>query len=140
MTRIDDKIDEINELLDELQSIVPDSVEEYTANKEKKAACERYIERIVEAATDLAFFVIKGKKLRIPQDDSDAFAVLLENKIIDDALTAKLRNAKGMRNIIAHQYGKIDDGVVFAALTEELERDALKFIRAVRNVCKKGKS
>jgi len=128
MTRISDKISEIEQYLEELNSIVPSNFEEYKSSIEKKAACERYVEKIIEAATDLAFLIIKNKKLRIPQDDMDAFSILLENNIINNDLTARLKNAKGMRNIISHQYGKIDDEIIFESIKEELGRDIRDFI------------
>lgn len=128
MSRIEDKISEINKFLEELESIIPSSFEEYRSSLEKKAACERYVEKIVEAATDLAFLIIKDRKLRITQDDADAFNVLLDSKIIDKDLAAKLKNAKGMRNIISHQYGNIDDEIVFESIAKELGRDVGEFI------------
>jgi len=132
MARITDKINEINKFLNELKEIVPSDIEEYKSSIEKKAACERYVEKIVEAATDLAFLIIKNKKLRMPEDDIDAFSILLENKIINSKLAANLKNAKGMRNIIAHEYGKIDDMIVFESIREELERDVKGFIKNVK--------
>ncbi len=36
-----------------------------------------------------------------------------------------------MRNIISHQYGMIDDEIVFEAITKELVQDAREFISAV---------
>ena len=128
MTRIKDKIKEIEEYVDQLKEMVPESLEEYKSNREKKAACERYVEKIVEAVTDLAFLIIKTKKMRIPEDDADAFTILLENKIIDNGLAMRLKNAKGMRNIISHQYGKVDDEIVFEAITEDIDRDVRIFI------------
>src|SRR3989344_84039 len=112
MKRINEKIDEITELIEQFRSIVPSNLDEYKSNLEKRAACERYFEKIVEAVVDLAFLFIKFKKLKIPQDDADAFNILLDNKIIDNNLSVRLKDAKGMRNIIAHEYGKIDDEIV----------------------------
>ena len=134
MTRITEKTEDINIFLEELKSIIPSSLEEYKSSLEKKAACERYAEKIVEALTDLAFLTIKSKKLKIPEDDIDAFNILLENKIIDSSLAARLKNAKGMRNVISHQYGNIDDAVVFKAITQELEIDAKKFIDVIKSL------
>jgi len=134
MTRINDKINEISQFLEELASLIPSSFEEYKSSIEKKAACERYIEKIVEAMTDLAFLVIKDKKLRIPEDDIDSFNILFENNIINSYLAARLKNAKGMRNIISHQYGKIDDEIVFESITEDLDKDVKKFILTVENL------
>ncbi|MFH1181997.1 MAG: DUF86 domain-containing protein [Candidatus Woesearchaeota archaeon] len=132
MSRIDDKISEITVFLSELEEIAPSSLEAYKLSIEKRAACERYVEKIVEGLTDLAFFAIKEKKLRVPQDDADAFNILSENKVISSDLAARLKNAKGMRNIISHQYGRIDDEIVYEAVTGELAKDAEKFIEAIK--------
>ncbi|MBI2559175.1 DUF86 domain-containing protein [Candidatus Woesearchaeota archaeon] len=133
MIRIKDKVNEIHRYLEELGSIIPSTFEEYKSSIEKKAACERYFEKIVEAMTDLAFLAIKERKLGIPEDDIDAFKILLENKAIDNDLAAKLKNAKGMRNIISHQYGKIDDEIVFESIAEEIARDGKKFAKEIEN-------
>ena len=132
MMRAADKIKDLSRFLEELGRIVPKSVEEYRSNIEKKAACERYAEKIVEALTDLAFLTIKNRKLKMPESDTDAFNILSENKIITDELCAKLKKAKGMRNIIAHQYGSIDDEIVFEAIAKELPKDARDFARSIK--------
>lgn len=132
MNRIKDKIHQIEGFLEELQEIVPEKFDEYNNSLEKKAACERYVEKIVEALTDLAFLTIKYKKLKIPEDDIDAFNILSEKNLIDKEIANKLKNAKGMRNIIAHQYGRIDDRAVFDAITEELEKDSREFIKEIK--------
>ena len=129
MNRLADKIAEIEKYLEELETIIPETLDEYISSLEKKAACERYFEKIVEAITDLAFLIIKLKKLKIPEDDVDAFNILLKNKIIDEAISKKLKDAKGMRNIIAHQYGKIDDELVYDAITEKIRKDASEFVK-----------
>lgn len=132
MKRISDKIKEIEEFLEQLKQMLPDTLQAFKANMEKKAACERYAEKIIEAITDLAFLAIKAKKLRIPTDDADAFEILAENKIISKSLAKKIQNAKGMRNIIAHQYGKIDDEIVFNSVTKELDSDTAEFMLKIK--------
>ena len=134
MTRIKDKMSEIKVFLQELKAIMPKDFDEYKSSLVKKAACERYVEKIVEAVTDLAFMIIKAKKLKIPQSDIDAFNILSENKIIDADLVSNLKKAKGMKNIIAHQYGDIDDKVVFDSISHELENDVREFIKNVEKV------
>ena len=132
MKRIRDKIKEVEEFLGQLKDIAPSNLDEYKADITKKAACERYVEKIIEAVTDLSFLVIKKKDLKIPQDDIDAFNILLNNKIINGDLAEKLKEAKGMRNIIAHQYGEIDDKIVFNSITKELENDVKNFINQIK--------
>jgi len=134
MNRIKDKIDEIEKYLFELEDIVPDKIKDYKNDNVIRAACERYFEKIVESVTDLSFIIILTKKLNIPQDDINAFSILKENEIIDDNLYNKLKQAKGMRNILAHQYGVVDDNVVFQALKNELDGDILAFLKVVKRL------
>jgi len=134
MSRINDKIKEIERYLQELNEIIPSDYEEYVSNLEKKAACERYFEKIVEAVIDLVFLVIKDKNLKMPEDEESSFSILSNQNIISEELAKRLRSAKGMRNIIAHEYGKIDDEIVFEALTEQLEKDTKDFIKEIRGL------
>ena len=135
MSKIKDKINDIYINLEEISKIVPSEFNKYKLNKVVKAACERYFEIVVEAVTDVAFMVIVKRRLRVPEDDIDAFRILLENKIINEELYKKLKQAKGMRNILAHQYGTVNDGIVFEAIKEELGKEVREFIDCIE---KKG--
>ncbi len=134
--RVKDKIEEIEKYLEELGSFVPNSFDEYKTNFQIKAACERYFEKIAEAIVDLAFLVVNEEGLKSPEDEKAVFDILSDNKIISEKLCKKLKDAKGMRNILSHQYGSIDDEIVFHAITEELEDDVDKFIAKVRKIIK----
>lgn len=134
MSRINDKINEITQYIEELYDILPTEFEDYKDNLEKKAACERYFEKIMESVIDLTFLIIKNKSLKIPDDDSKAFAVLAENNIIDLNLCKKLQEAKGMRNFLVHQYDKTDDSLVFETIKEELRKDIELFLKAIKKV------
>jgi len=132
--RIKDKIKDIEIFLDELESVLPSSFEEYANDFKIKAIGERYFEKIIESVIDLAFFVIKDKHFKTPEEDKQAFDILYENEIISYELSEKLKEAKGMRNIIAHEYGKIDDELVFNSLTEELIKDASEFSDIIKKL------
>lgn len=131
--KIKDKIGEVEKYLGELGSIVPSNFKEYKQSFEKKAACERYFEKIIEAVVDLAFLIIKDKGLKIPEEDRETFDILAEEEIISGKLAAKLKDAKGMRNILSHQYGQVDDEIVFEAITEELDKDVIEFIEHIQS-------
>lgn len=129
--KINDKIKEIRGYLAELSEIAPKSFEDYKEIK-IKAACERYFEKIVESVIDLAFLVIRENRLRVPEDDGKALGILSEEGIISEQLAERLRDAKGMRNVIAHEYGRINDELVFHSITCEIERDVEEFISSVK--------
>jgi uncharacterized protein YutE (UPF0331/DUF86 family) len=129
--RIKDKIEEIESYLSELEEIMPEDFEEYK-KIEKKAACERYFEKIVESLIDLGFITIKELKLKMPEEDTGVFDELFKENIISEKLKIKLREAKGMRNIITHKYGVIDDLLVYESITSELEKDTIEFIKSIK--------
>jgi len=137
--RVEDKILEIEKYLEELIPNLPTELEEYKKDFKIKAVCERYFEKIVEAMVDLAFIIIKDKKLKIPEDDKQAFDILSSNKIISQELSERLKDAKGMRNVIIHEYGRIEDDKIFHSVTEELEKDTREFINNITNLIKMEK-
>jgi uncharacterized protein YutE (UPF0331/DUF86 family) len=129
--RVIDKLEELKGYVSELEEIMPGNLQEYVDLK-TKAACERYFERIMEAVVDLSFLIIKEKGYKIPEEDKEAFDILVKEGFISQELSEKLKDAKGMRNIIAHEYGKIDDELVFHSITEELVEDVNGLIKEVR--------
>lgn len=131
--RINDKIKEIEQYVGELSRIKPNKIEVYIHNFKTKAACERYAEKIIEAIIDLAILIIKDKKYAFPETDLHALNILSQNNVITSELAIKLQNAKRMRNILAHEYGEVDDKIVFHAVKEELEEDAKEFIKSIKN-------
>jgi len=130
--RIKEKIAEIEQFLEELSTFIPEDISSYRKNVEKKAACERYFEKIVEGLVDLSILLIKEKSWRVPDEETRAFDLLSKEKIISEALATRLKEAKGMRNILAHEYGIVNDTIVFEAITFELERDARNFLQAIK--------
>ncbi|MDI6737923.1 MAG: DUF86 domain-containing protein [Nanoarchaeota archaeon] len=137
MGRIKEKIAEIEGYLDELEEFMPDDIDEYLHDAKTKAACERYFEKITEAMVDLAFLIITDKGLKQPEDDKGAFGALAKEKIISKELAERLKNAKGMRNIIAHQYGIVDNEIVFHSITGELVEDAEDYLKSVSKAYRK---
>jgi len=131
--RIKDKITDIEKYLSELYKNIPLDldVEDYNKDIKTKAVCERYLEKIIEAVIDLTFLIIRFKSLKVPEDEESSFTILCENKLISKNLSENLKKAKGMRNVIVHEYGTIDDEKVFHAIYEELEKDIKEFIKSI---------
>ena len=78
--------------------------------------------------------IIKDKGFKVPEEDKEAFDILAQEEVISNLLAIKLKDAKGMRNIIAHEYGKIDDKIVFKSIIEDLEKDVQDFIRSITKI------
>ena len=130
--RINDKVIEIERYLEEIESVLPESLEEYSSDWKIRDICERHFEKIIEAVVDLGFLIIKERDLEMPKDEENVFSILKDNSLISSLLYEKLKQAKGMRNIITHQYGRIDDELVFEAVKEQLVKDVNEFIKCVK--------
>lgn len=132
--RINDKIIEIEKFIEELEPVLPKKFEEYKEDYKIKAVCERYFEKIIEAVTDIAFLIIKEKNLKQPEYEKQVFDLLSQKSLIPNSLSSRLKDAKGMRNIISHQYGEIDDSMVFDSVTNELIPDVKEFIEFINKI------
>ena len=134
MSRVEDKIQQVEEYLNELDEIIPLSLEEYLCSLEKRLACERALEKIIESVNDLAILFIKEKRLKLPDEDSKAFSILAEKKFISEELCGKLRQAIGMRNFLVHQYEKIDNELVFETLSAQIVPDITEFLEILERL------
>ncbi len=132
MGRIEDKKKEIMLYLEELDQVAPAGLTEYLESLEKRLACERSFEKIIEAVNDLAILFIREKELIFPEEDVKAFEILASNKFISNELAEKLKLARGMRNFLVHQYDKIDDEVVFEAISENISQDVEEFLESLK--------
>lgn len=107
----------------------PGSLNDYT----KQDSIILNIQRLCEAALDLALHVIKEKKLTMPQSSRDAFTILCEAGYIDEPLTNSLCAMIGFRNLAVHDYQKLNLKIVEKIVELHID-DALEFAQAVLNI------
>ena len=131
--RILGKLDEMEQYVGELQSIVPGRLEEYQTSIEIRRASERLLQIIIEAAMDTCYLLVKELKLGLPSEE-EGFLEKLSGKILRPSTIEKLREIKRFRNLLVHGYAKIDDKRVFEILKnslddlEEFKEQVVKFI------------
>lgn len=66
------------------------------------------IQRVCELAIDLTNHTIKKKKLGLPKDSRDSFALLCKAGLINVDLRTTLQAMVGFRNILVHAYQELD--------------------------------
>lgn len=132
-----EKLAELKKYLAEYEKAKP-TWYAYRSDVIQKAAGERYFEKIVECATDVAILVAKAHKLERPEDDVAVFEALAKHKLLTSRTAESMRKAKSMRNFIVHQYGKVKDDEVYNSLTKELPRDIKKFIEEIEESSEKS--
>ena len=113
------KIDELEGYLKELEQVKPTSFEEYK-KVEKKRSCERLLQLSIECMIDICALIVTGLRLGLPSEEDDLFERLEQAGIISPVMKETLRKMKAFRNILVHEYGRIDDQLVFEVLQERL--------------------
>ena len=98
-----------------------------------RGAFERYLYLAIQSTIDLAESVISYKDFRKPSTMSEAFYILNEENIITSDLKTKMSKMVGFRNIIAHDYEKIDYKIAFSILQEGLN-DIYGFLRIISDL------
>ena len=66
------------------------------------------LEVAVQNCIDIAAHIIGAEGLGVPGSTAEMFYLLEENDYLNSEITEKMIKAVGLRNLIAHEYGKID--------------------------------
>lgn len=85
-----------------------------------RGAVERYLYLAAQTAIDLAEAVIAYKGFRKPTTMSEAFFILQEEGIIGQDVADAMAKMTGFRNIIAHDYERLDYGIVYDVLQNRI--------------------
>jgi len=103
----------------------------YRDNKMLRRAVERTLQVSVEICLDIGRRLIALEGFRYPEDNQDVFQVLREEKVVPADLLPTLREMARFRNLIVHDYARIDDARVYGILKKRLG-DFDAFAEAIR--------
>lgn len=124
---IENKISAIRKYLKILARYKKYSRQEVEENVDIRGAVERYLYLVTQASIDLAEAVIAYKDFRKPTTMSESFHILNEEGIISTKLTEKMVRMVGFRNVMAHDYEKVNYDIVCEVLQKRL-KDIEEFI------------
>ncbi|MBP8639084.1 MAG: DUF86 domain-containing protein, partial [Dictyoglomi bacterium] len=120
------KISELEEYITQLEELKDVTVEEYSKDWKIQRAVERTLQIAIELCVDIANHIISDEGWRVPVSYSDTFKVLKENKVIDNELFSIMERMARFRNIIVHNYDKLDQTIILDILKKNLE-DFMKY-------------
>jgi len=117
--------------VEELNQVMPGNFEEYK-QIEKKRSCERLLQLSIECIIDICKLFVSGLRLGLPSEENDLFDKMEKKKLISEVMASTLKEMRGFRNILVHEYAAVNDKIVFDALKTKLE-DFRKFKKEVLN-------
>jgi uncharacterized protein YutE (UPF0331/DUF86 family) len=99
---------------------------------------ERYLQLAIECILDVGNMLIVSLDLRKPSDKQETIDILEENKIVSSLLATRLSGIARFRNLLVHEYVKIDRAKVFNILNERIP-DIEAFMLGITRYLKKKK-
>lgn len=114
-------------ILEDLKNI---TLEELEKEPIKKGALERYLQLSIESCVDIAEMIISDQRLSTPQTATEAIEVLGKESILESDFAKEFSKAVGFRNILIHDYVRIDYQLVLENLKENLS-DFHRFIKEI---------
>jgi uncharacterized protein YutE (UPF0331/DUF86 family) len=87
------------------------------------------LQRACELTIDIANYLIKSKKLGLPQDSRDSFTLLQQAGLITIEQMNVLQAMVGFRNTLIHQYQKLDLQIMVDVIEHHL-RELLDYANA----------
>ncbi len=105
--------------------------EVFSQDKIVRRYVERTLHMAVESCLDIANHIISYEGYREPLDNKDTFQVLYEQDIISSEDAKKLKKMAQFRNVIVHDYIRVQPEIVFSILTNSLS-DVIEFANIVR--------
>lgn len=133
LSTLENKISSTRKYLKILDRYKKYSKKEIINNIDIKGAVERYLYLACQATIDLAEAVISYKRLRKPTAMNENFYVLQEEGIINSSLTNNLVGMVGFRNVVAHDYEKINYDIMYDVLQNKLKY-LEEFLEIVGNI------
>lgn len=118
--RLRQKLEKLYAYYKELEEYGCISREEYLQNTMQRRAIERVMQLMVEAATDINNMLLKMHDKTGAVDYFNSFVDIAEEGIIPLAFALQIAPSTGLRNIIVHEYEKIDDEIVYNSISSFL--------------------
>ena len=102
------------------------SKETFVNNFELYGLVERYLQLSVQCVLDIVNIFVKSEEKIRPYDNYEGVDSLVKNLVISEETAENVKKMIGLRNILVHEYGKIDREEIYDVLKNDL-KDIEKF-------------
>ncbi|MGH7266240.1 MAG: type VII toxin-antitoxin system HepT family RNase toxin [Candidatus Rokuibacteriota bacterium] len=96
------------------------TLEDYRGDWKVQRIVERTLQVAIEVCVDIANHVIADRGLRVPATYADAFDVIGEAGLLPGVERDAMVRMVGFRNVIVHEYARVDAEIVVRILREHL--------------------
>lgn len=94
---------------------------------------ERTLHLAIETCMDVADHLVADRRLRVPETGAASFEILAEANLLPQELGRALALMVGFRNILVHDYTRLDPAIVIRVLRTDVA-DLERFAAVVRGL------
>lgn len=124
------RLNHLREYLEILKKFKLVPLKEFKDDLVKRGAAERYLQLAAEACIDIGEIIIAGENLKIPDESFEIFIILGAARVLPKRFALKFAPIARFRNLLVHEYIKIDFVKVYQYIQKELG-DFDKFQQAI---------
>lgn len=124
---IKQRLNQLSTFLNKIERFKEISLEEFLEDDIIQDVVEYNLFIAINMMIDIATHIVVDNNMGNPETLGEAFSILNKEKYLNDAETKIYRNMVGLRNILSHEYLKIDKRIIYSVLKNNLV-DIKKFI------------
>lgn len=128
-----DKMKDIEYSVNLVKENLPSSLEDFRNLGLVKDGIMKRMEFIIQNVIDICAVISSDMKLEKPHSEDDIIENLGKANVLNSNLVKKIREMKGLRNILVHRYGKINDDEVYESVNNDLD-DVEEFLGVTRKL------
>lgn len=132
------KLQALDEYLGYLKDLQKVNKKSFLADYHQFGLAEHYLYLSIEALLDVAKLMVIAYGFPRPEENRDVFRVLYDKRVISEKLYSQLAGVSGFRNVLIHEYEKVDKTCVYEYLRnnidqfKEFKRQALRFLSKIK--------
>ena len=115
------KLDSIARCIERIESKQPFSVQKLESDFDLQDIISVNLERAIQQAVDVATMILSRGAYPTPGNMADCFPLLEKTGWIDSTVAERMVKAVGFRNVMVHEYEKMNWAIVHRIATEHLK-------------------
>jgi len=133
---INERLSEMRENLLLLQELSSIPLDKFCKDPKIFKLAERCLEVSIQCILDICHHIIVDNDWSRPRDNKEVFRIVASKEIIPEDFAKKIEPMAGLRNILAHEYLKIDPNILHNNLKniqdfQEFQKYIVKYLKKV---------
>jgi uncharacterized protein YutE (UPF0331/DUF86 family) len=114
------RLERLRQYLKTLREVEKFGPERFKADPFIHGTAERYLHLTIECLLDIGNHIIADHGYRKPESYGEIFEILAKNNVISHELLQELSGMAALRNVLVHDYLRLDLDLVYRIIQEKL--------------------